>query len=284
MENNTLNHWGIKGMRWGIRRFQNKDGSLTAAGKKRRQQQDNDESEKAKPATPKKKSVSEMTDDELNKAIARARLEDQYKALRPEQEPAVKKFVSATMKQVIGPAVSSAGKDFLETYLKKMGADVLKDTVEEDPNSISALTKARDKLKLKKEIDDLKNPKKDSDNVNWDNRLKKQQWEANDRKAKKEAADAAKEAADKASKEAGYKQQVEDYFYTQEATKQAAEQAARERSAGRYSSKGASESKSFVAGLLGDGSSTSKTNTAGLLESGEDFVTKLFKEIDDDFE
>ena len=27
-------HHGIKGMKWGIRRFQNKDGSLTALGKK----------------------------------------------------------------------------------------------------------------------------------------------------------------------------------------------------------------------------------------------------------
>ena len=31
----TLEHWGIKGMKWGFRRFQNKDGSLTAAGRKR---------------------------------------------------------------------------------------------------------------------------------------------------------------------------------------------------------------------------------------------------------
>ena len=31
-----LEHHGTKGMKWGIRRFQNKDGSLTAAGKKRR--------------------------------------------------------------------------------------------------------------------------------------------------------------------------------------------------------------------------------------------------------
>ena len=35
MANNELAHWGIKGMRWGIRRYQNKDGSLTPAGKKR---------------------------------------------------------------------------------------------------------------------------------------------------------------------------------------------------------------------------------------------------------
>jgi len=30
-----LEHHGIKGMRWGVRRFQNKDGTLTAAGKRR---------------------------------------------------------------------------------------------------------------------------------------------------------------------------------------------------------------------------------------------------------
>lgn len=33
--NNTLYHHGVKGMRWGVRRYQNKDGSLTAKGKKR---------------------------------------------------------------------------------------------------------------------------------------------------------------------------------------------------------------------------------------------------------
>ena len=31
-----LQHWGIPGMKWGVRRFQNRDGSLTSAGKKRR--------------------------------------------------------------------------------------------------------------------------------------------------------------------------------------------------------------------------------------------------------
>ena len=37
--NGELYHHGIKGQRWGIRRYQNKDGSLTPAGKKRQREE-----------------------------------------------------------------------------------------------------------------------------------------------------------------------------------------------------------------------------------------------------
>ncbi len=37
---NELTHHGILGMKWGVRRYQNEDGSYTAAGKKRKEQLD----------------------------------------------------------------------------------------------------------------------------------------------------------------------------------------------------------------------------------------------------
>ena len=35
MESNALMHYGVKGMRWGVRRYQNADGTLTDAGKRK---------------------------------------------------------------------------------------------------------------------------------------------------------------------------------------------------------------------------------------------------------
>lgn len=64
-----LQHWGIKGMRWGIRR--SKKQLLKESGKKKA------EMEGEKFLTSKKKSVSKLSDDELNKEIARRRLENE---------------------------------------------------------------------------------------------------------------------------------------------------------------------------------------------------------------
>lgn len=54
----SLYHHGIKGQRWGVRRFQNKDGSLTPAGKKRY----DDDGDQTKPDTA-KKSKSKQSED-----------------------------------------------------------------------------------------------------------------------------------------------------------------------------------------------------------------------------
>ena len=80
-EGDSLAHYGIKGMKWGVRRYQNKDGSYTSAGKKRRKQYSSDyEETKAL----RKKSYKELSDQELKRLNKRLNLESEYKRLNPQ--------------------------------------------------------------------------------------------------------------------------------------------------------------------------------------------------------
>ena len=98
----NLQHHGIKGQKWGVRRFQNTDGSLTAEGKKRYSVNDYQQAiDKTKTAgkivneaktlnnTVKmfkdtsadrriRKGAAEMSDIELQKRVQRLNMEDNY--------------------------------------------------------------------------------------------------------------------------------------------------------------------------------------------------------------
>lgn len=253
--NDELYHDGVKGMRWGIRRWQNKDGSLTPAGKKRRakleaklekvtgKKKDSDAGDQ-----PRKKTASEMTDDELDKAIVRARKEDEYRRLRPEPQPK-ESFAKRFINDAVKPAAVNAGKDFLEKTFKQAGANLFKGKV--DPNSLEALKARYDKLDYKTKIDKILNPDKylsEEDKTKRQNR----EYDAEDRAAKMLGYDnAAKKAAkDIEARRMGYKDDL-DRQNTEYATKvakdaqDAADKAAAEAKASRLA--GAKEAMSNIA-------------------------------------
>ena len=144
MENHELVHWGVRGMRWGVRRYQNKDGTLTAAGKKRYDKEmaklkaekkilDNKAKTKAKidklenlrkevdeqkqankpaiakPKVQKSKKSTPMTDEELRAKVQRLELEKRYRDLMKETLPKKKK---------------SKGQEFVTDVLEKSGKNI----------------------------------------------------------------------------------------------------------------------------------------------------------------
>ena len=113
MERSELKHWGIKGMKWGVRRYQNKDGSLTPAGKKRYSDGSTSSSSTSKSSQtsqqPKKKTVSEMSDQELRDTFNRLRLEQDYAKLNPEKVSRGKKFVDNLLDETLSGVARGAG-------------------------------------------------------------------------------------------------------------------------------------------------------------------------------
>jgi len=104
---NELYHHGVLGMKWGVRRYQNADGSYTEAGRKRygikssgtkKSGRESMQEYLSKKSHSTYKDPTTMSDDELERSVNRKRKETEYMRLSSQYEENYDKFVQSTFK------------------------------------------------------------------------------------------------------------------------------------------------------------------------------------------
>lgn len=142
-----LMHYGIKGQKWGIRRFQNEDRTLTVEGKERynrsgsgntgkigkkeKSKEDREEAQRKENGKDrdkwKAKDVDNLSDDELRRRNNRLQAEQNYKnSMTPEWQKTAKQWGKEAVHAVVF-AVLGVGIGVVTTVLKSKLPGHLKD-------------------------------------------------------------------------------------------------------------------------------------------------------------
>ena len=146
MDNNELMHFGIKGQKWGVRRFQNPDGTLTEEGKRRQAKQEVKQLKKEARRIAKQEKanrrmykLSDISTEELRKRTDRLNTEKSYieavnnvNKLNPKYKTRGQQFIDGLRDSVWGKMIKPAMEDTGKRWVAKMMRDMMNVRTEED--------------------------------------------------------------------------------------------------------------------------------------------------------
>lgn len=154
MEDNVLVHYGILGMKWGVRRT---PAQLARAREKTKSSSSNSDE---------KKSVKDMSDDELRRRLNRINMEDQYNAAMARRNPdkfqRAKKVVADLAEQAVrNVATKAITKAVEKAFESKKPSDPITKYADKkisemtDKELASAVKRASSEKTLRNLIDEL---------------------------------------------------------------------------------------------------------------------------------
>ena len=145
MDNNELYHYGVLGMKWGIRRTPSQLGNKIKARKADKKRNENlakarkARTERQKALKSGKLKPKDMTSAELQKEIERMRLEQTYMELKRDTstQNKAKTFTSKYGGQLVDKLVTNVGIDLVTQLAKSAGAKGVNDLIDRINKNIS---------------------------------------------------------------------------------------------------------------------------------------------------
>ena len=112
MDNNELYHYGVLGMKWGVRK--SRGGGVSKTGRRGKTTKERPPAHEDYKKAHSKKSVREMSDAELRSRINRLDMERRYQELNPSAKNRGRKYVNSIIKT--GTTIATATGTALTIY------------------------------------------------------------------------------------------------------------------------------------------------------------------------